>query len=85
MTRAMARTIAPSVSLEPQLELLDLELLRLLSMRQELTRQMAVRRHEAGQPQFDHQAEFAVIQRFRELGPAGLELAALLLRMSRAR
>ena len=65
------------------LELLDLELLRLVTIRMELTRRCALRRNEVGQPRFNHGAELAVVERYRVLGPAGLELAALLLRMAR--
>jgi chorismate mutase len=80
----LLETTTNAISIDVELELLDRELLRLVMRRQELTRQAALRRGEAGLPRFHHGGEFAVIERYRVLGRSGLELASILLRMSRS-
>jgi chorismate mutase len=71
------------IGAEVELELLDLELVRLVRLRRDLAIQITTARCAVGMPGFNHDAEYAVIERYRPLGTAGIELASLLLRMTR--
>ena len=66
------------------IERLDEDLVRLIGERIDAARRLAAARARASGCRFAHEDEFATVRRFRDLGPAGVELAVLLLRLSRA-
>ncbi len=71
-------------ALESRLDQVDVELLGAVRRRTALARRLADLRISTGQPAFAHQQELLVVRRFMALGPAGRDLAALLLRMARS-
>ena len=72
-------------SYRDELDYLDAELLRLDKRRAEVSRQVGERRMADGGPRIVYNREMDVLARYRELGPAGRELAMILLRLGRGR
>lgn len=92
---ATSHTAAPAASdrsdetdldaLRIEIDELDAEILRLVQRRSEVSRAIGAARMAAGGPRVVHGREMAVLERYRELGPEGRELAMLLLRLGRGR
>jgi len=70
---------------ETELERLDIEILRLVKRRSEVSRRIGAARMAGGGPRIVYNREIAVLARFRELGPEGHQLGMLLLRLGRGR
>lgn len=88
---AMPETAAPTPSetelaaLRTEIDELDAEILQLVQRRTEVAKSIGSARMAAGGPRVVHGREMAVLDRYRELGPEGRELAMLLLRLGRGR
>jgi chorismate mutase len=84
-------TAAGSVSasdideLRQEIDTLDEQILRLVRQRSEVSQRIGAARMAAGGPRIVHSREMAVLNRYRELGREGRELALLLLRLGRGR
>jgi chorismate mutase len=79
---------APSTdlsALRAEIDYLDAEILRLVQRRTAVSRAIGSARRAAGGPRVVHGREMAVLDRYRELGTEGRELAMLLLRLGRGR
>jgi chorismate mutase len=72
-------------ALRTEIDDLDAEILRLVQRRTAVSQAIGVARRAAGGPRVVHGREMAVLDRYRELGPEGHELAMLLLRLGRGR
>ncbi|MDQ4092857.1 MAG: chorismate mutase [Actinomycetota bacterium] len=72
-------------ALRSEIDDLDAEILRLVQRRTVVSRAIGLARRAAGGPRVVHGREMAVLDRYRELGPEGHELAMLLLRLGRGR
>jgi chorismate mutase len=71
--------------LRTEIDYLDAEILRLVQRRTAVSRAIGKARRAAGGPRIVHVREMAVLDRYRELGTEGQELAMLLLRLGRGR
>lgn len=71
--------------LRTEIDYLDAEILRLVQRRTAVSRAIGSARMAAGGPRVVHGREMAVLDRYRELGTEGHELAMLLLRLGRGR
>jgi chorismate mutase len=84
-----AETDIPSAEeigeLRLEIDHLDAEILRLIKRRTEVSKRIGVARMAAGGPRIVYSREMRVLERFRELGPEGRELALMLLRLGRGR
>ncbi|WP_312865431.1 chorismate mutase [Saccharothrix violaceirubra] len=75
---------APDIDdLRTEIDHLDAELLRLVKRRVEVSRLIGAARMAAGGTRIVHNREIDVLNRYRELGPEGRELAMALLKMGR--
>ena len=72
-------------SLRVEIDELDAQILQLVRRRSEVSRRIGAARIAAGGPKIVHRREMAVLDRYRELGQEGRELALLLLRLGRGR
>ena len=72
-------------ALRTEIDDLDAEILRLVQRRTAVSQAIGVARRAAGGPRVVHGREMAVLDRYRELGAEGHELAMLLLRLGRGR
>jgi chorismate mutase len=72
-------------SLRSEIDQLDAEILRLVQRRTAASKAVGSARMAAGGPRVVHGREMAVLDRYRELGVEGRELAMLLLRLGRGR
>jgi chorismate mutase len=72
-------------ALRAEIDHLDAEILRLVQRRTAVSRAIGSARRAAGGPRVVHGREMAVLDRYRELGTEGHELAMLLLRLGRGR
>jgi chorismate mutase len=72
-------------ALRIEIDDLDAEILRLVQRRTAVSQAIGVARRAAGGPRVVHGREMAVLDRYRELGAEGHELAMLLLRLGRGR
>lgn len=72
-------------SLRAEIDHLDAEILRLVQRRRDVSRAIGHARMASGGPRVVHGREMAVLDRYRELGTEGRELAMLLLRLGRGR
>ncbi|MFN2495779.1 MAG: chorismate mutase [Pseudonocardiaceae bacterium] len=72
-------------ALRAQIDHLDAEILRLVKQRTAVSKAIGSARRAAGGPRVVHGREMAVLDRYRELGSEGHELAMLLLRLGRGR
>lgn len=76
---------ADLAALRTEIDYLDAEILRLVQRRTAVSKAIGSARRAAGGPRVVHGREMAVLDRYRELGPEGHELAMLLLRLGRGR
>lgn len=72
-------------ALRTEIDYLDAEILRLVQRRTAVSQAIGCARRAAGGPRIVHGREMAVLDRYRELGTEGHELAMLLLRLGRGR
>lgn len=72
-------------SLRSEIDQLDAEILRLIQRRTAVSKAVGSARMAAGGPRVVHGREMAVLDRYRELGVEGRELAMVLLRLGRGR
>jgi chorismate mutase len=72
-------------ALRTEIDYLDAEILRLVQRRTAVSQAIGNARRAAGGPRVIHGREMAVLDRYRELGAEGRELAMLLLRLGRGR
>lgn len=72
-------------SLRSEIDQLDAEILRLVQRRTAVSKAVGSARMAAGGPRVVHGREMAVLDRYRELGVEGRELAMVLLRLGRGR
>lgn len=72
-------------ALRTEIDALDAEILRLVQRRSAVSRAIGAARMAAGGTKVVHGREMAVLDRYRELGDEGRELAMLLLRLGRGR
>lgn len=72
-------------ALRAEIDYLDTEILRLVQRRTAVSQTIGSARRAAGGPRIVHGREMAVLDRYRELGTEGHELAMLLLRLGRGR
>ena len=72
-------------ALRTEIDYLDAEILRLVQRRTAVSQAIGNARRAAGGPRVVHGREMAVLNRYRELGDEGPELAMLLLRLGRGR
>jgi len=70
-------------ALRTEIDYLDAEILRLVQRRTAVSQAIGNARRAAGGPRVVHGREMAVLNRYRELGKEGHELAMLLLRLGR--
>lgn len=81
---AAAPEAAPDIDeLRQEIDFLDQELLRLVKRRAEVSRTIGAARMAAGGTRIVHNREIDVLNRYRELGPDGKDLAMILLRLGR--
>lgn len=71
--------------LRVEIDDLDDRIVRLVQRRSQVSRLIGAARMAAGGTKIVHSREMAVLNRYRELGPEGRELAMLLLRLGRGR
>jgi chorismate mutase len=75
---------APDIDeLRQEIDVLDKELLRLVKRRAEVSRIIGAARMAAGGTRIVHNREIDVLNRYKELGPDGKDLAMILLRLGR--
>jgi chorismate mutase len=72
-------------ALRAEIDYLDTEILRLVQRRTAVSQTIGSVRRAAGGPRVVHGREMAVLDRYRDLGTEGRELAMLLLRLGRGR
>jgi chorismate mutase len=72
-------------ALRTEIDYLDAEILRLVQRRTAVSQAIGNARRAAGGPRVVHGREMTVLNRYRELGTEGRELAMLLLRLGRGR
>ena len=81
---AEAPVAAPDIDeLRQEIDVLDKELLRLVKRRAEVSKIIGAARMAAGGTRIVHNREIDVLNRYRELGPDGKDLAMILLRLGR--
>ncbi|WP_199441828.1 chorismate mutase [Umezawaea beigongshangensis] len=69
--------------LRQEIDHLDAEILRMVKRRVEISRIIGAARMAAGGTKIVHNREIDVLNRYRELGPEGHELALILLKLGR--
>ena len=75
---------APDIdALRQEIDHLDAELLRLVKRRVEISKIIGAARMAAGGTRIVHNREIDVINRYKELGPEGRDLALILLKLGR--
>ncbi|QQQ75865.1 chorismate mutase [Saccharothrix sp. 6-C] len=75
---------APDIdALRQEIDHLDAELLRLVKRRVEVSKVIGAARMAAGGTRIVHNREIDVINRYKDLGPEGRDLAMILLRLGR--
>jgi chorismate mutase len=84
----MSTTETPAVAadideLRQEIDLLDKELLRLVKRRAEISKIIGAARMAAGGTRIVHNREIDVLNRYKELGPDGKDLAMILLKLGR--
>ncbi|WP_433265649.1 chorismate mutase [Actinosynnema sp. CS-041913] len=70
-------------ALRQEIDYLDAELLRLVKRRVEISKTIGAARMAAGGTKIVHNREIDVLNRYRELGPEGRDLAMILLKLGR--
>ena len=75
---------APDIdALREEIDHLDAELLRLVKRRVEVSKIIGAARMAAGGTRIVHNREIDVINRYKDLGPEGRDLAMILLKLGR--
>jgi chorismate mutase len=75
---------APSIDeMRLEIDAIDSELVRLIRRRTELSQAIGATRQSQGGTRIVYSREIQVLERFRELGPAGTDLGMLLLSLGR--
>ncbi|KOX17237.1 chorismate mutase [Saccharothrix sp. NRRL B-16348] len=75
---------APDIdALRQEIDHLDAELLRLVKRRVEISKIIGAARMAAGGTRIVHNREIDVINRYKDLGPEGRDLAMILLKLGR--
>jgi chorismate mutase len=75
---------APDINaLRDEIDHLDAELLRLVKRRVEVSKLIGAARMAAGGTRIVHNREIDVINRYKDLGPEGRDLAMILLKLGR--
>ncbi|MFI9007306.1 chorismate mutase [Actinosynnema sp. NPDC053489] len=75
---------APDIdALRQEIDHLDAELLRLVKRRVEVSKLIGAARMAAGGTRIVHNREIDVINRYKDLGPEGRDLAMVLLKLGR--
>jgi chorismate mutase len=72
-------------SLRKEIDFLDAEILRLVKRRVEVSKTIGAARMAAGGPRIVVNREMKVLDRYRDLGPEGRQLAMALLNLGRGR
>ncbi len=72
-------------TLRLEIDEIDHELVRLIQRRTALSHAIGMARRSQGGPRIVYSREMAILERFRELGPAGTDLGMMLLSMGRGR
>ncbi|MBB5954951.1 chorismate mutase [Saccharothrix tamanrassetensis] len=70
-------------ALREEIDFLDAELLRLVKRRVEISRTIGAARMAAGGTRIVHNREIDVLNRYKDLGPEGRDLAMILLKLGR--
>lgn len=68
-----------------EIDQIDADLVRLIRRRTALSNAIGAARQAVGGPRIVYSREMAVLDRFRDLGPAGTDLGMLLLSLGRGR
>ena len=71
--------------LRTEIDEIDAELVRLILRRTAVSQAIGAARRSLGGPKIVYSREMAVLQRFRDLGPAGTDLGMMLLAMGRGK
>lgn len=71
--------------LRTEIDALDAEILRLIKRRNAVSHAIGAARRTLGGPRIVYSREMAILERFRDLGPAGTDLGMLLLSMGRGK
>lgn len=72
-------------ALRLEIDAVDAELVRLIKRRTAISNAIGTARKSLGGPRIVYSREMAILERFRELGPAGTDLGMMLLAMGRGR
>ena len=72
-------------ALRLEIDAVDAELVRLIKRRSAISHAIGTARKTLGGPRIVYSREMAILERFRELGPAGTDLGMMLLAMGRGR
>jgi chorismate mutase len=72
-------------ALRLEIDAVDAELVRLIKRRSAISHAIGTARKSLGGPRIVYSREMAILERFRELGPAGTDLGMMLLAMGRGR
>lgn len=76
-------TVPDIDALRQEIDHLDAELLRLIKRRVEISKTIGAARMAAGGTRIVHNRELDVLNRYKELGPEGRDLALTLLKLGR--
>lgn len=68
-----------------EIDAVDAEIVRLIKRRSAISHAIGTARKSLGGPRIVYSREMAILERFRELGPAGTDLGMMLLAMGRGR
>jgi chorismate mutase len=82
-TETPAPAAADIDELRQEIDHLDKELLRLVKRRAEISKIIGAARMAAGGTRIVHNREIDVLNRYKELGPDGKDLAMILLKLGR--
>jgi chorismate mutase len=84
MSTTETPVVAPDIDeLRQEIDDLDKELLRLVQRRAEVSKIIGAARMAAGGTRIVHNREIDVLNRYKELGPDGKDLAMVLLKLGR--
>ncbi len=72
-------------TLRLEIDDIDSQLVRLIQRRTAISNAIGTARKSLGGPRIVYSREMAILERFRELGPAGTDLGMMLLAMGRGR
>ena len=72
-------------ALRLEIDAVDADIVRLIKRRTAISNAIGAARKSLGGPRIVYSREMAILERFRELGPAGTDLGMMLLAMGRGR